>query len=384
VAIAHDYLTQRGGAERVVLALLRAYPDAEVHTLLYDPDATFPEFRNARIVASPLNRVAPFRRNHRAALPVLAPAARLRVDADVTIVSTSGWAHGFDIRGKSIVYCHNPARWLYQARDYLGGRTLTPRALALRTLSPPLRRWDRSAMAHHDRYLANSTVVRERMWTTYGLDAEVLFPPTVVEVEGPQQRVGPFEGQFHLIVSRLLPYKNVDKAVEAFASMPDERLLVIGQGPEEERLRRLLPANVAIVSDVTDEQLRWAYQHCVALLAPSIEDYGLTPLEAGAFGKPTLALRAGGYLDTVAEGVSGLFFDRPKAGAIADAVRRERRLRWDPEAILRHGHRFDEHTFRAGLAHHVDALAAPQTARPAAPVAPAVPVPAAPRALANA
>ncbi len=106
--------------------------------------------------------------------------------------------------------------------------------------------------------------------------------------------------------------------------MPDERLLVIGRGPEEERLRGLLPQNAEIVSDVSDAQLRWAYAHCAALIAPAIEDFGLTPLEVGAFGKPTLALRGGGYLDTVADGVSGHFFDRPEAADIAAAVRRSR------------------------------------------------------------
>ena len=133
------------------------------------------------------------------------------------------------------------------------------------------------------------------------------------------------------MVSRLLPYKNVDKAVDAFRTMPDERLLVIGRGPEEDRLRAGLPANVAIVSDVSDAQLRWAYRHAVALVAPSIEDFGLTPLEAGAFAKPTLALRGGGYLDTVAEGVNGLFFDRPDADSIAAAVAAGRRTPWDAD-----------------------------------------------------
>ena len=139
----------------------------------------------------------------------------------------------------------------------------------------------------------------------------------MVTPDGGEERVGPFDPGFHLVVSRLLPYKNVDKAVDAFRALPDERLLVIGRGPEEERLRAGLPANVAIVSDVSDAQLRWAYRHAVALVAPSIEDFGLTPLEAGAFAKPTLALRGGGYLDTVAEGVNGLFFDRPDADSIA-------------------------------------------------------------------
>jgi glycosyltransferase involved in cell wall biosynthesis len=357
VAIAHDYLTQRGGAERVVLALLRAFPDAEVHTLLYDAQGTFPEFRDARVVTSPLNRVRPLRRHHRAALPLLAPAAnRMTVDADVTVVSTSGWAHGFDLRGRSVVYCHNPARWLYQVDDYLGGRSRSVPGLALGALAPRLRRWDRAAMLRHDTYLANATVVRERLRAAYDIDAQVVFPPTVVHPEGGEERVGPFDPGFHLVVSRLLPYKNVDKAAEAFRSLPDERLLVIGRGPEEERLRAALPANAAIVSDVTDAQLRWAYRHSVALVAPSIEDFGLTPLEAGAFAKPTLALRCGGYLDTVAEGVNGLFFDRAEPDAIVEAVVTGRRTRWDRDAIVRHGRRFSEDTFRASITDAVGAL----------------------------
>jgi glycosyltransferase involved in cell wall biosynthesis len=359
VAIAHDYLTQRGGAERVVLALLRAFPDARVHTLLYDADGTFPEFRDVCVVTSPLNRVAPLRQHHRAALPLLARAAsRMPVDADVTIVSTSGWAHGFDVRGRSVVYCHNPARWLYQADDYLGGNTRSIPALALRALEPPLRRWDRRAMLRHDCHLANASVVRTRMRAAYGIDAQVVFPPIVIESTGPQHRVGPFDPGFHLLVSRLLPYKNVDKAVDAFRMLPRERLLVVGRGPEEERLRRTLPANVAIVSDVSDDQLRWAYRNSIALLAPSMEDLGLTPLEAGAFGKPTLALRYGGYLDTVADGVTGLFYDSADPGSIARVVEAARRTTWHADAILSHGRRFDESTFRARVRDAVEGVLA--------------------------
>lgn len=359
VAIAHDYLTQRGGAERVVLALLRAFPDATVHTLLHDPDGTFPEFRDADVVASPLNRVGRLRLDHRLALPLLAPAAsRMRVDADVTIVSTSGWAHGFDIPGKSLVYCYNPARWLYQADDYLGDQNRrSAAALALRLLAPGLRRWDRRAARGHSRYLAISSVVRDRIRATYGIEADIVFPPTTVLPSGGQQQVGPWAGGFHLVVSRLLPYKNVDKAIEAFRGLPEERLLVVGRGPEEERLRADLPANAAILAGVSDDELRWAYAHCQALVAPSLEDYGLTPLEAGAFGKPTLALRGGGFLDTVAEGVSGLFFDRADAKSIAAAVVAGRARDWDHAAIVAHGRRFDEETFRAAIRSAVDALA---------------------------
>jgi glycosyltransferase involved in cell wall biosynthesis len=152
-----------------------------------------------------------------------------------------------------------------------------------------------------------------------------------------------------LVVSRLLPNKNVGLAIEAFRDLPGDRLLVIGHGPEEARLRAVLPSNVAIVSGVSDDQLRWAYARCVALVAPALEDLGLTPLEVGAFGKPTLALRGGGYLDTVAEGLSGLFFARPTAEDIADAVRRSRATAWDADAIVRHGDQFSEERFRSRL-----------------------------------
>ena len=219
----------------------------------------------------------------------------------------------------------------------------------MRVLGPALRRWDRRAAGRHDRYVANSSVVRDRIRTTYGMDADIIFPPTVVSDLGAREPVGPFDAGFHLLVSRLLPYKNVDQAVAAFARLPEERLLVIGHGPEEERLRRAMPDNVALVSGVSDDQLRWAYAQCAALVAPSLEDYGLTPLEAGAFGKPTLALRGGGYLDTVAEGISGLFFARPVAEDIAEAVLRSRETAWDAEAIVRHGEQFSEERFRSRL-----------------------------------
>jgi glycosyltransferase involved in cell wall biosynthesis len=357
VAIAHDYLTQRGGAERVVVAMLRAFPDATVHTLLYDADATFPELRDAHVVTSPLNRVGALRRNHRTALPLLAPAAgRMTIDADVTVISTSGWAHGFDVRGHSVIYCHNPARWLYQRDEYLGANASAAISLALKTLGPSLRRWDRAAMGRHDTYLVNSTVVQERVRSTYGIDPGVLFPPSALHTDGPQQPVGPFDKDFHLVVSRLLPYKHVDRAIEAFRGLPEECLLVIGHGPEEQRLRDLLPPNVAIASGVSDAQLRWAYAHCAALVAPALEDFGLTPLEVGAFGKPTLARRGGGYLDSVADEVSGLFFDRPEADDIAAAVRRSRATDWHADTIVRHGDQFSEERFGSTLRDVVDRL----------------------------
>ena len=353
VAIAHDYLTQRGGAERVVLSMLEAFPDATIHTTLYDPEGTYPEFRDARIVTSPLDRVGALRRHHRAALPLLAPvASRLRVDADVAVVSSSGWAHGFDIRGRSLVYCYSPARWLYQADDYLGSpahRSIAGVGLAV--LRRPLVRWDRRAALRADRYLAISRVVQQRIRATYGLDSEVVPAPHSMDAEDPREAVpelAEWTDGYHLVVSRLLPYKHVDKVVDAFTGRAD-RLVIVGRGPEEQRLRSRLGPTMRLLSGLTDAQMRWVYAHCTRLLAPSIEDFGLTPLEAATFGKPTVALRAGGYLDTIVEGRTGVFFDRSEPDAIRAALAQADRLAWSADDLRAQAARFTVAPFAARL-----------------------------------
>ncbi len=339
IAIAHDYLTQRGGAERVVLSLVKAFPDAQLHTLFYEPEQTYPEFRDVRIRTSVLNRIGPLRRDPRLALPLLAPiASRMRIDADVVIASSSGWAHAFPTAGRKLVYCHSPARWLYLPGDYLGDAgPLDPKRLVLTALAPALKRWDRRAASAADQYWGNSSVVVERIRDVYGIEAEPLFPPFSPDVaEGEQEPIpelagwaGPdgTEGGHYLVVSRLQPYKNVDQVIRAFAQLPDQRLLVIGRGPEKQRLQALAAENVRLVEGLSDAQMRWAYASATALIAASHEDFGLTPLEAGAHGVPTIALRAGGYLDTVTEGVNGLFFEEGTPEAICEAV-----SHFDPDA----------------------------------------------------
>lgn len=351
VAIAHDYLTQRGGAERVVLAMLRAFPDATIYTTLYDPDGTYPEFRDARIVTSPLNRVAALRHHHRAALPLLPFAAwSLRIREDTVLVSSSGWAHGFNASGRRIVYCYSPARWIYQTETYLGrkARSSLP-GLLLLALRPFLRHWDRRQAAKADTYLAISREVQVRIRDTYGRASEVLPAPHSADAGAAQSAVGPLQdwadAGYHLVVSRLLPYKNVGSVIDAFAGLPAQRLVVVGRGPEREQLLSSAGTNVRMLQDLSDEEIRWVYAHATTLIAPSIEDYGLTPLEAGAYGKPTLALRAGGYLDTISDGVNGSFFESPTAPEIRAAVAANLARAWDADAIRDHVAAFGEAPF---------------------------------------
>lgn len=354
IAIAHDYLTQKGGAERVVLAMHRAFPDAKIYTTLYHPEGTFPEFAAAEIVTSPLNRIPLFRRNHRAALPFLAPASTaLKIPADIVISSSSGWAHGFATAGSTFVYCHSPARWLYLTEQYVGKSRRSPAALAVRILGPLLRRWDRRAAARADVYVANSTVVQRRINDVYGMEVDIFHPPHSVDTSGELKAISGMEdfvgtGGHFLVVSRLLPYKNVDQAIAAFRGL-DERLVIIGAGPLLGQLRAAAPANVRFASDLTDAQMRWAYSSAKAVIAPSHEDFGITPLEGGAWGKPTIALRAGGYLDTIVEGVTGIFIEEPTADCIRRAVREFRADDWRSAAIKNHVENFSENRFRHRL-----------------------------------
>ena len=369
VAIAHDYLTQRGGAERVVLAMHRAFPDATIYTTLYDPDHTYPEFRDARIVTSALNDLPVLRRHHRTALPLLPLAARsMRISEDVVLASSSSWAHGFSASGRRLVYCHAPARWLYQAEAYLGAEhTQSVRGLVLLSLTPWLKRWDKRHALAADGYLANSRVVRDRMREAYGIEAPVLPAPHAMDPSAPQEPVAALDGwsDYHLVVSRLLPYKNVEAAVEAFRDLP-ERLVVVGHGPLKRSIERRLPANVRLIADLTDAQLRWVYAHSRALVAPSLEDYGLTPLEAAAYGKPTLALGAGGYLDTVVPGTTGIFFSHPTPREIRAAVLAARTRQWSETALREHAEHFGELAFHEALHRAVgDLVADGQSTQPA-------------------
>jgi glycosyltransferase involved in cell wall biosynthesis len=355
IALVHDYLTQRGGAERVVLALTRAFPGAPLHTSLYEPATTFPEFAAVDVRPLPLNRLAPLRRRHRLALPLLAPAfSGLRLGEDVVICSSSGWAHGAHVAGRKVVYCHTPARWLYQPEQYLRGRGLALRATA-RTLRPALLRWDRRSAASADRYLANSSAVAERIHSIYGREAEVLPPPPAVSPEGAGEPVDGLEPGFVLCVSRLLPYKNLDAVVRAFSQLPGERLVLVGNGPDEPALRAFAGSNVTLLGTVSDERLRWLYRESSALVAASYEDFGLTPLEAAGFGHPSVVLRWGGFLDTVEEGGTGIFFDSPTPDAIAYAVRRLRQRGWDANRIQAHAERFSEDHFIHRIREVVDA-----------------------------
>lgn len=338
--IAHDYLTQRGGAERVALALGDAFPGSPFVTSVYEPELSFPEFRHREVSTGPLQRWSKVRRDPRRALPLLAPAwDRTAVaEADVVVASTSGWAHGVSVPdGCALVaYCHNPARWLYQTEDYL------PRPWQ-RVVTRPLRKrleaWDRRAAGRVDTYVANSSSVAARIERVYGRPATIVHPPVSIDVTGPQEPVAGLQPGFYLTVGRGRAYKNVRAVIDGVGLLRDAQVAVVGSAPGGEQE----DPHARWLGVVSDAQLRWLYVNARALVAVSYEDFGLTPIEANAFGTPVAVLRAGGYLDSTDEGVSGVFVEAPTAEAVADTLRTMPQL--PAEGVRRHAARFSQDVF---------------------------------------
>jgi glycosyltransferase involved in cell wall biosynthesis len=342
VVLVHDYLNQRGGAERVVLEMASMWPEAPIYTSLYRPASTFPQFERLDVRTTFLDAL-PVDRGFRNLFPLYpsAFASLGTLDADVIVSSSSGWAHWVRSSPRSlhVVYCYTPARWLY-GELYLGGTT---RERALRPVRGALCRADRTAARRADLYLTSSECVRRRIRGAYGLDAVVVPPPVDTARFTPRAR-----GERLLIVSRLVPYKRVDIGVEA-ATRAGLRLDVVGDGPELNALRARAGPTVTFHGELPDETVTEMMECCRALVLPGAEDFGLTPLEANAAGKPVVALAAGGALETLEDGYSGALFPRPTPDDLLEAIARCDEIETPPERLAQRAQRFSRDAFRQRL-----------------------------------
>jgi glycosyltransferase involved in cell wall biosynthesis len=342
-AIVHYWLLNRRGGEKVLDAICRLLPDADIFTLFCNPETLSAEVRRHRITTSFLN---PLRRWHRSLLPLM-PMALESFDLrgyDLVVSSESGPAKGVITSSgtRHLCYCHTPMRYLwdlYPAYRNEWTRSRWKRA-AMTPLSSYLRLWDFASAARVDRFLANSENVRGRIWKTYRRDSEVVHPP--VDVESFEWK--PAEDYF-LIVSELVPYKQVSTAVRLFAKT-GRRLKIAGGGPELRHLRRMAAPNVEFLGRVSDVELRDLYARSRALLLPGEEDFGITPVEALASGKPVIALGRGGALETVPPG-GGVFYDDASPEGLAEALQRFEKL--EPQIrhaeLQEHARRFSEAEF---------------------------------------
>lgn len=344
IAIVHDYLNQYGGAERVLEALHALYPDAPVYTSIYDPAAMPATYRTWNIHTSWLQHLPGWRRFFRHYLP-LYPSAFESFnfnDYDLILSSSSAFAKGVIPApgARHVCYCHTPMRFAwrtdaYVERENIGG----PGRLLLSILLTYVRLWDAVSAARVDTFVANSREVAGRITRYYGREAVVVPPP----VDLPPFDDVPVEG-FYLAGGRLIPYKRLDLAVKAFSALRLP-LKIFGEGRDRARLAALAGPTIEFLGFVSDTVRRDLFARCRAFIFPGEEDFGITPLEAMAAGRPVIAYAGGGALDTVIEGVTGRFFHTPEPGALAAAVAASRTDAYDPLRIRRHATGFSHDVF---------------------------------------
>ena len=338
------------GGEKVVEALCRLLPGADIFTLFYEPERISPFLRSHTIKTSFLN---PFRRYYRSLLPLM-PVALEHMDLrdyDLVISSESGPAKGVltSSRTKHICYCESPMRYLwdlYPAYIHEWTSSACKRAL-IAPISSYMRLWDYASAARVDTFIANSQNVQRRIWKAYRRESEVIYPPVEVETF-----YGGASDDYYLVVSELVAYKRISDAVRCLKRMK-RRLKVVGDGPEFKDLRRLAGPETEFCGRVSAPELRQLYSRCRAVLMPGEEDFGIVPVEAMASGKPVIALGRGGVLESVPERNprAGFFYDAPGEESLEAAIRRFEReeLSLSAPDIQSAAARFSEARFQAEM-----------------------------------
>lgn len=357
VALVHDWLTGMRGGERCLEVFCELFPEADLFTLLHVRGRVSPIIEQRRITTSFIQRLPSAAGRYRHYLPLM-PAAVERFDFrgyDLVLSSSHCVAKGARPGPGTlhVCYCFTPMRYVWDRYDdYVGDHAGLATRLALPVVAPALRAWDRSASRRVHHFVAISEHVRTRVRRCYEREATVIYPP--VDVQRFELADGP-EDDFYLVVSALVPYKRIDLPVLAAGAL-GRRLLVVGTGPEEARLRALAGPTVEFLGWRSDGDIARLYRACRAVLFPGCEDFGIVPLEAMAAGRPVIALAAGGALETIVPPggeapPTGLFFEEQSVEALTAAIRRfeAEAERFQPKALRARAELFDREHFRTAM-----------------------------------
>jgi glycosyltransferase involved in cell wall biosynthesis len=364
VALVHDWLVAMRGGEKCLEAFCELFPDAELFTLIYEPEQVSTIIRKMKIHASWIDRL-PWGENYfRYLLPLFPSAIQgfQLAEYDLVLSSSHCVAKGvFPGRTPHISYVHTPMRYVWDLHDaYLDGQSSLTNRVGLSLFRHSLQRWDVRSSNRVDFFIANSRNVSQKIARYYGRESLIVFPP----VDQRRFRVGTGDGDYYLIVSALVPYKRIDIAVDAFNSL-SLPLKIVGAGPLRRELQRRASSNIEFRGSVDDPQLEDLYSSCRALIFPGEEDFGIVPLEAQMSGRPVIGFGRGGLLETVigldpaadAARPTGLFFDEPNVASLVAAVRRfeTSRERFIPEVIRAHALKFNRDRFQREITAAIDA-----------------------------
>lgn len=345
IALVHDYLTQRGGAERVFELLCKHYPDADIFTSLYDPEHTI-DLGDRLVKTTSLQKIPGASKHFRLLAPLYFPVFRTLdlQDYDLIISSSSSFAKSVRKRpdARHICFCHNITRFLWDTKTYLREYSAYRRFYPLIDRAfQPMRQMDLKYSQEPDLYIANSSVVADRIQTTYNKPVAVINYP----IDSQQFTFSDQKDDFYLVSTRLISYKRIDVIIEAFnwLGLP---LRIMGDGPERQRLESQAMGNIQFLGHVSDEERTELMSKTRAVVVAALEDYGLVPVEANASGTPVIAYGAGGVLDTQISGETGVLFNRQTPDALQTALLKANKIRWDYQKIRDHAlSHFSEEAF---------------------------------------
>ncbi|OBY76952.1 glycosyl transferase [Paenibacillus sp. KS1] len=346
IAIVHDYINQHGGAERVLEAFMELYPDAPVYTLISDLSKMPDAFQRAQIHNSFIQKI-PFAKTQYKKMLSLFPLAVEQFDLrgyDVILSTSSAFAKGVITNPNQvhICYCHTPMRYVWDLyHQYMEELNNPLFKWYLPKVLHKIRQWDYVSAQRVDHYIANSHNVANRIKKYYGKKSEVIHPP----VSSEQFYLSDVTEDYYLIVSRLIPYKRIDLVIEAFNKL-GWPLIIIGDGYDRKRLESLAKSNVEFMGYQPDQVIAKYYSKCKAFILGGEEDFGITPLEAQASGRPVLAYGKGGALETVISGETGYFFAEQSVDSVIDALEKISTASFDTAAIRHHAESFSKDKFK--------------------------------------
>ena len=353
-ALVHDWLNQIGGAESVLESLVSMYPDAPVYTSIFARDKMPPAFGEWDVRTLWMDNLPLIHDQHQPYLP-LYPAAFGNLDMsdyDLVISNKSGFCHGIKTgHALHICYCLAPTRYVWQFDSYIQGENLVYRSAApiLRRAVERLKSWDYRAAQKVGHFIAISSDIQRRIAQFYNRESTIIYPP--VDTQRFDVSVQPED--YFLVVSRLIPYKRVDLAVQACTEL-DLPLIVCGSGRDHERLESMAGPTVTFKGRVSDDELPSLMARCKAFIFPGLEDFGIAPVEAQAAGRPVIAFRGGGALDTIVEGKTGLFFDNPNVKDLCLALNQFADMRFSPDECRQNASRFESELFKRELAGFIE------------------------------
>ncbi len=355
IALVHDWLTGMRGGEKCLEVLCELFPEAPIYTLLHVKGAMSPLIESKTIYTSFIQNFPSLEKNYRMYLPLF-PFAIESFDFseyDVVISSSHCVAKAAKVRPDAlhICYTYTPMRYIWEMYDqYFGkGQASFVTRSAMKIIAPLLRVWDVHTSKRVHQYIAISEYIRKRIQLHYNTDADVIYPP----VDTDQFQLSTEHDGYYLIVSALVPYKKVDLAIEVF-NQNEKKLLVVGKGPEEDKLRAMAKNNIEFLGWRNDDDLAKLYARCIALVFPGEEDFGIVPLEAMASGKPVIAYGKGGALETVVEGTTGTFFYEHTSSALHSAIERAATIQFSPEAIRTHSLSFTREVYKQKMKEFIE------------------------------